>query len=841
MTTPKLALPELAVGQAGKEMTHNDALAILDQLVQARVIDKDLTTPPGSPSDGAAYIVPSGATGTWSGQAGKIAYFRSAVGVWRFLAPLAGWQVWVIDESKFYRFNGTVWSEVPTAPAGAGGEGASTGVVSGLTLSIGTPNTTISIAAGIMRHVDYTVPDVPVSTNYPIAAINNLAISGIGTRPETYIGIDKTGAVLQSANPLTEAQLKTYAQVGVAVHTNLTNVNAVNVTPNSVLAIGNQFQAFLKQVMGNLNLEGNVVSANGANLNINKSAGILWGLGLGGTAGLLNAPNTVATGAATPQTFRYRNQTGETGGDVTLIDPTTYDVAGVTTAVPGATNFTVQRVYIFPSGLVRIQRGQAVYATKEEALNGITSEAFVAESNIRRNGTAIGFIVVRKNATALNNTAECEFRNAGKFGIVAGGSVALTSAAIVAALGFTPENVANKATDLSTPNDTKYPTTLAVSTALGTKQPLAAPLTALSSLATGADKMPYYNGVNTAAETPLTPFARTLLDDADAATAMTTLGAQPADAFLTSIAALGTAADRMIYTTGVDTAAETPLTAFARTLLDDTTATAARTTLDAASISSSNTFLQAQNIAPASGNANVDLRAPASGNSASFVFRTGASIRWWLQKNLTAETGSDAGSDFVFLNYSDAGSAIGQVITAIRATGYLRMPGVYAQTTASAANVFVDSSGNLMRSTSAVAYKKDIEAVTLDYAKKLFNVTPIFYRSTCPSDNPAWSWYGWTAEEMAEHLPQLAQWKTTRSVKHVDGTDENGDEIARFTDEPLDTPIPVGIAYERTAPLLSLIAEHHDEEIASLKAQLTELTGIVAGLAELTETLTKAQ
>lgn len=37
-------------------------------------------------------------------------------------------------------------------------------------------------------------------------------------------------------------------------------------------------------------------------------------------------------------------------------------------------------------------------------------------------------------------------------------------------LGFTPENVANKATSLTSPDNTKYPTTLAVSTGLGTKQ-----------------------------------------------------------------------------------------------------------------------------------------------------------------------------------------------------------------------------------------------------------------------------------------------------------------------------------------------------------------------------------
>lgn len=54
---------------------------------------------------------------------------------------------------------------------------------------------------------------------------------------------------------------------------------------------------------------------------------------------------------------------------------------------------------------------------------------------------------------------------------------------------------------------------------------------------------------------------------------------QAFDATLDSIALLGTVADRIAYTTGVDTWAETPLTPFAQTLIDDATALAARSTL----------------------------------------------------------------------------------------------------------------------------------------------------------------------------------------------------------------------------------------------------------------------
>jgi len=54
---------------------------------------------------------------------------------------------------------------------------------------------------------------------------------------------------------------------------------------------------------------------------------------------------------------------------------------------------------------------------------------------------------------------------------------------------------------------------------------------------------------------------------------------QAQDATLQSISALGTAADRVAYTTGVDTWAETPLTSAGRDLIDDATAGDQRTTL----------------------------------------------------------------------------------------------------------------------------------------------------------------------------------------------------------------------------------------------------------------------
>lgn len=115
-----------------------------------------------------------------------------------------------------------------------------------------------------------------------------------------------------------------------------------------------------------------------------------------------------------------------------------------------------------------------------------------------------------------------------------------------------------------------------------------ATLNSLSSLGTAADKIAYTTATDTWAETPLTSTARNLLDDTSTSAMRTTLGVaigtdvQAYDATLNSLAALGTVADRIAYTTATDTWAETTLTSAARGLLDDATTSDMRTTLGVA-------------------------------------------------------------------------------------------------------------------------------------------------------------------------------------------------------------------------------------------------------------------
>lgn len=112
-----------------------------------------------------------------------------------------------------------------------------------------------------------------------------------------------------------------------------------------------------------------------------------------------------------------------------------------------------------------------------------------------------------------------------------------------------------------------------------------ATLTAFAALTIAADTLAYGNGSDSFAVTTLTTYARTLLDDVDATAARATLGlvigtnVMGYDAELAALASVTSATDTAPYFTGAGTASVYALTAFMRTVLDDADAASARTTL----------------------------------------------------------------------------------------------------------------------------------------------------------------------------------------------------------------------------------------------------------------------
>ena len=92
--SPNLSLPYIQPAQAQKHVTHNEALRILDIVVQGTAVDGPRADPPQDARTGARYLVAPDATGDWTGQDGAIAVRED--GAWSFVAGATGWQMRVI-------------------------------------------------------------------------------------------------------------------------------------------------------------------------------------------------------------------------------------------------------------------------------------------------------------------------------------------------------------------------------------------------------------------------------------------------------------------------------------------------------------------------------------------------------------------------------------------------------------------------------------------------------------------------------------------------------------------------------------------------------------------------
>ncbi len=119
----RLGLPFLAVAQSQKEMTHNEALALLDLAVQPVVQAVAPAAVPNAPIPGQCWIIGPTPTGAWAGHAGAIAGWTG--GGWRFVPPFSGLSAWSIADGGLARYGAAGWlvaarqSAIPT-PSGGG-------------------------------------------------------------------------------------------------------------------------------------------------------------------------------------------------------------------------------------------------------------------------------------------------------------------------------------------------------------------------------------------------------------------------------------------------------------------------------------------------------------------------------------------------------------------------------------------------------------------------------------------------------------------------------------------------------------------------------------------------
>lgn len=140
--SPVLTLPYIQPSQAQKHVTHNEALRVLDAIVQLSVIDTQIATPPSAPEVGDRYIVPAGATGDWAGQAAAVA-LREAAG-WEFFAPRPGWRADDLATGSQVRFDGNDWQTVGSGAQSVSQIGVNAAADSSNRLAVSSPGTLLS-------------------------------------------------------------------------------------------------------------------------------------------------------------------------------------------------------------------------------------------------------------------------------------------------------------------------------------------------------------------------------------------------------------------------------------------------------------------------------------------------------------------------------------------------------------------------------------------------------------------------------------------------------------------------------------------------------------------------
>jgi hypothetical protein len=289
----------------------------------------------------------------------------------------------------------------------------------------GSTTFTIAPATGwIISNTDGNA-SVPIITPVSYAGVVNTTTPYLSTADATYLLITSSSTLLMQTSFPTPAQRRSNIYIGKIVHPNRTSIQGVDETTDFVqspMSVIRDMFVPIKYVNAGISFY-----ANGANLNLNETAGNLYGVGLNFTAFDTN-PDMVSISAGTAVQFYYRTQAGGTTGLVSAVSPGYYDVGGTVTAIVGPPRYTNQRIFIFPTGVINIQYGQTLYTSMALALAGLPNENFVLAPNSASTGFLVGVIAIASNATALNNTAQATFVPVSKFGEITNAANGTTTA-----------------------------------------------------------------------------------------------------------------------------------------------------------------------------------------------------------------------------------------------------------------------------------------------------------------------------------------------------------------------------------------------------------------------------
>ena len=157
--------------------------------------------------------------------------------------------------------------------------------------------------------------------------------------------------------------------------------------------------------------------------------------------------------------------------------------------------------------------------------------------------------------------------------------------------------------------------------------------------------------------------------------------------------------------------------------------------------------------------------------------------------------------------------------------GYLKAVGVYTQNAGDSANVVVDSSGNLYRSTSALKYKQDVRDLeSIDIS----SFRPVRYKSKSDKDDANKDFIGFIADEFHDAgLTELVSY----SVSYAENDTKKENPIYEVE----------GFNYDRLTVILTKSLQNSQTKITALETantnKDTKITALETSVADLTTRL----
>lgn len=303
-----------------------------------------------------------------------------------------------------------------------------TGLISGGTLTITDgDNTKFDIIPFYGLFVDkHTDPKNPVVIEHYFDGVTGITPDFLTTRQATYIAIDINNNIIQSDNPITTEEKRDYIVLGSVIHNDLSIINDVNISPTTTTNIGELTRDGFRTIGLIRADEGNTLQPCVNDLEFCKTQGRLFKFS-GGYGANKKDPNFIDVPETAPTEFYYRTFEGVSSGLLTELITDEWeevDEFGNSTIhqITGSElQATVQRVLLFQSGKVVIQRGQAVYNTLQQAVNTFLLEDFKYEKNVLVDALQIGAIAITVNCKNLDNPSRAAFVPTDPYGSLLGG------------------------------------------------------------------------------------------------------------------------------------------------------------------------------------------------------------------------------------------------------------------------------------------------------------------------------------------------------------------------------------------------------------------------------------